>query len=182
MTLPETNILPLRQDFEKWDDLNKYLRELVFELTERDVQVAEAVNGYIKANAFVQKDQWTPTLDGSTGNGFTYTHQIGWVYRQRLLVDVWFDVAWSATTATGNLFLDLPYLVAVSAEKPFVGVVQSSTFAYTGGTGIVINAIPNTYRGEFWNVGTGFATANQAVAAAGQVIGHVRYIGVFDER
>jgi hypothetical protein len=145
--------------------------------------VVENVNGEIQADVYVQRNQWTPILAGTTGAGdFTYDHNVGWSLRQGLNTEVWFDVSWSATGgATGNLFLELPYQVAVSLQKPFVGVCQSSVLAYTGGTGIVVNGIPDTYRAEFWNVGSGFTTANQSVVASGQLIGHLRYLGVENE-
>ena len=127
--------------------------------------------------------QFLPTLDGSTPGTFTYTHQTGWVLRQGLMVDVWVDVEWSATgTAAGDLFVELPYKVAVSEQMPFVGIVQPSAITYTGGTEIVINAINDTYRGEFWNTGDGFTTANQSVVSSGRLIFHIRYLGQGIER
>ena len=146
-------------------------------------QIAQATNGNISGDFNLQDNKWIPTLNGSGTSGtFTYTNQTGWVLRKGILVDVWFDITWTGVgTAAGNIFLDLPYKVAVSNAKPFVGVVQESSIVYTGGTGIVINSIPNTYRGEFWNVGSGFATANQAVTATGQLIGHLRYLGQANE-
>lgn len=163
--------------------MENYLRELTVALQDMYEQITNNVNGTIRANAFTQRDQWVPILKGTAVEGtFTYTHQIGWVLRQGLIVDVWADIAWTASgAAAGNLYVELPNRVALSDQKPFVGVVQSSAFAYTGGTGIVINGIPSTFRGEFWNVGSGFTTANQAVVASGQIILHLRYIGVANE-
>ena len=104
------------------------------------------------------------------------------MYRRGIIVDVWFDVLWSGVgTAANNLYLNLPYKVALSDEKPFIGVVQPSSITCTTGTEIVINAIPDTYRGEFWNTGSGVATGNQQVVASGQLIGYLTYIGQFDE-
>lgn len=185
MTLPTTNIYPLVTTFKSMDDLNKYLRDLVFQLEDRDEQIADAINGNIRGNAFTQRENWTPILKGTVTPGtFTYTQQIGWVFRQGLFVDVWFDVIWSASGgAAGNLYVELPYKVAMSGGKPFVGVLQTATIGYGAGqTVLTVNAIPNTFRGEIWSSGSGNATANIAVAAAGQLIGHVRYIGVADER
>lgn len=155
--------------------------------------MAQSINGDMRGAFGTANENWTPILKGTSVTGtFTYTHQVGWALRQGLLVDCWYDVAWTGSgTAAGNLYVELPYEVAssnqdssvsASLQTPFVGVVQSSTLAYTGGTGIVLNAIPNTFRGEFWNVGTAFATANQAVVAAGRLIGHVRYLGHGYER
>ena len=187
MTLPTNIILPLHTEHitsGKPEDMEKYLRELNFALQQMYEQIAQATNGDIRADYGVGRQNWTPVLKGTTTPGtFTYNHQAGWVLRKGITTDVWFDVSWSsAGTAAGNLYVELPYKVAVSNQKPFVGVVQSSVLTYTGGTGIVINGIQDTYRGEFWNVGSGFTTANQAVVGAGQLIGHLRYIGQADER
>lgn len=191
MTLPSDITLPVRSDDQEAEgsDLNQYLNELTVALQDMYENVVSVVNGQYTLNREAtsllddRRDQWTPTLIGSTpGTGFTYTHQIGASLRQGLLVDLWFDVGWTASGgATGNLYLDLPYQVANSEEKPYVGVCQPSAIAFTGGTGLVINAIPDTFRGEFWNVGTGFTTANQSVVASGQIIGHIRYIGQANE-
>lgn len=162
------------------------MRELLFSLQRMYESIAEAVNGTIRGNVFNNWQNWTPTLAGtSTPGTFTYTHQVGWVLRQGIIVDVWFDVLWSAKgSAAGNLYVELPYKVAVSSEKPFVGVVQHSNITITGFSDIVVNAIPDTYRGEFWKTGSGAATANLTAAnigEAGQLIGHVRYIGQENE-
>jgi len=185
MTLPTTINLPSIIDkYEPtFDGMRKYMEELSVALNDMYDQVATNVNGNILGNSLSPDTQWIPTLNGTAVSGtFTYTHQDGWALRQGIITDVWFDILWSASgTAAGNLYIELPYQVATSSQMPFVGVIQSSTFAYTGGTGVVINAIPGTYRGEIWNVGTGFATANQAVVGSGRLIGHIRYIGVQNE-
>lgn len=187
MTLPTNIIFPLRIEqisTGRPEDMESYLRELNFSLQQMYEQLAQGINGDIRADFGQGRQLWTPILKGATTAGtFTYNHQAGWSLRQGLITDVWFDVSWSsAGTAAGNLYVELPYKVALSNQKPFVGVVQSSGITYTGGTGIVINGISNTYRGEFWNTGSGFTTANQAVVASGQLIGHLRYIGQSDER
>ncbi len=185
MTLPTNNVYPLVTTFRSVDDINKYLRDLVFALEDRDVQLADATNGDMRGSAFQQREKWTPVLKGATTAGtFTYTQQVGWVFRQGLIVDVWFDIIWTAQAgAAGNLYVELPYKVALSSGKPFVGPLQTATIVYGAGQSVLtINAIPSTFRGEIWSSGTGTATANIAVAAAGQLIGHVRYIGVADER
>lgn len=184
MTLPSNHIYPLINDFKSIEDANKYIRDLIFSLQQRDEQLAQSVNGDIRGNAYTQRQNWTPILKGVTTPGtFTYSHQIGWVLRQGLIVDCWFDILWSANVgAVGNLYVELPYKVATSSQKPFVGVLQTATLNYGAGQSVLtINAIPSTYRGEIWSSGSTTATANIAVAAAGQLIGHCRYIGVQNE-
>lgn len=183
MTLPTDLLLPQPKDYQNAENPDAYLNDLVFDLQTMYEQIANNVNGTIRSYADVDSSEWIPTIDGTIGAGATtYTHQIGWVLRQGIITEVWFDIQWSATTATGNLFIDLPYIVTKSNQKPFVGVLQTATIAYGAGqTVLTCNAIPTTYRLEVWSSGSGNATANIAVAAAGQLIGHCRYIGVSDE-
>lgn len=183
MTLPSQIVLPLRVDFKSDEDLDRYLRDLVFELQTMYENIAENVNGFIRNNSEVDQAVWTPTIAGRTSAGTTtYTQQVGWSVRQGIFTEIWFDVIWSATTATGNLYLELPYRVAISDGMPFVGVLQPSSMAFGAGrTYLVINGIPDTYRGEIWTVGSGVATANLGVSASGRLIGHLRYIGIEDE-
>lgn len=183
MTLPTDIILPLPEDYKNMDNPDAYLRDLVFDLQTMYEQIANNVNGSIRSYADVDSSQWVPTINGTGGAGATtYTNQVGWVLRTGIMTEVWFDVTWTASTATGNLFIDLPYLVTKSNQKPFVGVLQTSTIAYGAGKTLLnCNAIPSTYRLEIWSSGSAVATANVAVAGAGQLIGYCRYIGVSDE-
>lgn len=184
MTVPSTINFPVQDELRNNPNpahLQKYMLELIFQLQDMYQQLAQGINGDIIADFTESPFTWTPTIfdSGDTTTTFTYTHQHGWALRQGLLVDCWFDVSWSAASAglTGNLYLQLPYKVAVTNQKPFVGVVQPSGITYTGGTECVINAISDTFKGEIWNVGSGFTTANQAAVTSGQLIGHIRYIG-----
>lgn len=179
MTLPSNIIFPELQS----DNVSNYSKELSFTLQRMYEQIAENINGELRADYSDGRQLWKPVLDGSSISGtFTYVHQSGWSLRRGLIIDCWFDVQWGASgTAAGNLYLILPYKVAVSNNMSFVGVVQPSNITYTGGTEIVINAISDTYRGEFWNTGSAFVSANQAVVASGRLMGHIRYVGQQDE-
>jgi hypothetical protein len=184
MTIPENDLLPIVTDFKSYQDVTIFLRALLFALEERDDEIIDVVNGSIRADVFTDMDQWIPYLYGTTTPGtFTYTKQTGWSLRQGLYVDIWFDLQWTANAGSvGNLYLQLPYIVANSNNMPFVGTIQSSTIVYGAGqTVLTINAIPNTYRGEIWSSGSGNATANIGIPAAGRLIGHLRYIGQRNE-
>ena len=188
MTLPSTITFPLRGDFEDFEDVDRYLHDLTFELQRMYEQLSQGVNGTVRSDTALQRSNWTPTLFGTTVAGtFTYNHQIGWVQRTGNITDIWFDVSWSASgAAAGNLFLELPYKVANSAQKPFSSALQTSLISYGGGrTVLSINAIPNTFRGEMWASGSGVTTINVPAApgqqTGGQLIGHLRYMGVLNE-
>lgn len=186
MTVPETWDFPLQTEKLlglEAEQRDRQFREFVSDLVRMYDVLADGINGNIRSYADPTPLTWTPTLNGSTAGTFTYNHQVGWIWRAGLFVELWFDVSWSAKdgTVAGDLYLELPYEVATSDQKPFVGVVQPSSVTYTGGADLVINAIPDTYRGEFWYTGTGVATAKQQVVASGQLIGHIRYIGKQNE-
>jgi len=181
MTLPTTIDLPSIEDKEE-EDTNKYLKNLVNEIEDMYEDLAENTNGFIRNNADTDQSQWKPTLNGIVAGTFTYTRQVGWSIRQGIYTEVFADIAWSATTATGNLYLELPYKVTRSDGMPFVGTVQPSSIAFGAGkTNLVINAIPDTYRGEIWSIGSGAATANLAVTASGRLIIYLKYIGTEEE-
>ena len=145
-------------------ELQTYHQELIFTLERMYERLAQGINGNIRASILGADEQWTPIVRDSANSGttFTYSHQVGWVFRQGIFVDCWFDVQWTANTGaiTGNMYVELPYLVAITDEKPFVGVVQPSGFTFTGGTACVVNGIDNSYRAEIWNTGDAFTTAN----------------------
>lgn len=183
MTLPTTITLPPYAYRES--DPNAYFYELTTSIENMYTDIVGVVNGTTRRNVDPGRSNWTPILKGTTISGtFTYNHQVGWVLRQGIITDCFFDVSWSSSgAATGNLYLELPYKVALVDEKPFVGLIQMSSLTLTAGTNIVINGISNTFRGELWTVGDGIATANQAIAdsGSGQLIGHIRYIGQENE-
>lgn len=182
MSLPTDLDLPLRVDYQSEEDKERYLKDLVFELQGMYENITESVNGFIRNNEEVDQARWLPTLNGTGAGTFTYDHQIGWSIRQGIFTQIYFDIKWSATTALNNLYVELPYRVTLSNQKPFVGVLQPSNINFgVGYTNLVINAIPNTYRGEIWTIGSGVATANLIVQASGQLIGHLTYIGIEGE-
>lgn len=187
MTLPIEFQFPAYNDFaskNQSDDLNKYLREQNFQLKRMYEMIVDVANGRFRGSALSQEWNWTPTLKGTTASGtFTYSNQIGWALRQGIMTDCWFDITWTAQSgATGNLYVELPYQVAKSDRMPFVGIVQHSGLTITGFSDIVVNGIPDTFRGEFWKTGGGATTTRLAVASSGRLIGFIRYIGQQYER
>jgi len=178
LTLPTNIILP--SPTADPESFIKYQQDLISSLQSMYEDIAENVNGEFRSEYGPDEGgSWTPILKGTTSAGiFTYSSQVGWALRKGIMVDAWFDIIWTSQSgASGNLYVELPYLVAVSNGMPFVGTIQSSGITYSGGTGIVINAIQNTFRGELWNVGSGFTTANQSVTSSGRITGSIRYIG-----
>jgi len=179
MSLPSNIILPLRVDYSSSEDMDRYLTDLVYELQGMYENLTNNINGFIRNYADVDQSQWLPTLNGTVAGDFTYTQQVGWSIRQGIYTEIFADISWTATTAAGNLYLELPYRVTLSDGMPFVGTVQASNLTYLGNY-LVINAIPNTYRGEIFSVAPTAPTVNVAVAASGRLIIHSRFIGLED--
>lgn len=123
MTLPTNINFPLRLDANSDQDIDRYLRDLVFELQNMYESVANNVNGSIRSYAEVDQAQWTPMLQGTKSRTFTYSSQVDWSIRSGIYTELFFDITWSATTAIGNLYLELPYKVLPTDGMPFVGVV-----------------------------------------------------------
>jgi len=183
--IPSQIVFPYHKGDIKDPKLAAYIKELLLQLQLSYETIATNVNGQITSDKTSDRIAWTPTIRTSNDNEgtVTYDHQTGWVLRQGVMVDVWFDVEWTGVsgTPTGNLILDLPYAAAISADKPFVGVCQGDNITYTNSY-LVCNATPNTRELTFWGCGSAAAEAQVAFDSAGQVIGHVRYIGQGQER
>lgn len=180
MTLPTDVLLPLQSDLIKAGDpetLELYLRNLIETLTERDRQVVGNVNGTI--------NQFSPVVKGSVTAGTgTYAagEQVGWYLRQGIIVDVWFDVIWSAHTGAGFIYVELPYQVAASPNstvmRPFVGQMETSGITYTVGyTSTFGEGEPNTFKYNLVQTGSAQTAALLAIPGSGRLLGHVRYIG-----
>lgn len=191
MSLPSELYIPFKRGAITSDDVgaaDAYFQDVIGILQAGYGDLASSINGLMRTDAGAQDTLWTPVLADTLAAGTTFTYaangQVGWVLRRGLMVDVFFNLVWTAASAAlaGNMYVKLPYKVAVTNGKPFVGVVQTSTFAYTGGSYCVINGISNSVRGEVWNCGSAFTTANQQSKTTGTLCGHLRYIGQADGR
>lgn len=168
----------------------EYLEELSTRLKFYLDQLSTMSYGDYQTYFETAQELFTPIVYGADTQG-TANYKFGdeylqyaWVLRRSLITDVWFDVTWDAHTGKGDLYLQLPYIVANSNGIPFVGTIQSSTITYAGFDGLVCNAEPNTYKLNIYKTGTGATTTAVQVdseAVAGRIIGHVRYIGQDDE-
>lgn len=154
-----------------------YLNKLVDELEENLTQINTQINGTIRSNSSEENKIWTPTLKGTTTEGtYGYSAQNGTVYRQGLIVDVWGEIAWTTSTGTGNLYVELPYVVAESSGSPFVGHAMLTGSTSNHG----VRAIPGTYRLEILVQGASIANVNANITNR-TLRFHCRYIGKQDE-
>lgn len=180
MTLPTDIILPEPQDFT--ENPSVFVDDLVNSLQEMYENITNSFNGTFRNNTDIDGTQWVPTLSGSGGGAFTYilnTGQLGWVFRQGIMVDVWGHIAWSAATATGNLIVNLPYEVLnADSALPFIGECNTSGITYAAGSAASISAVPGTYTANVYTYGSGISLSNLGVTASGVLNFHLRYIGV----
>lgn len=181
MTLSTDIILPEPSDFN--ENAQEYISTLTEKLEIMYSNISNNVNGNFRNYADVDGSQWIPTLGGTISNGvFTYTNQIAWVFRQGIMVDVWGNVAWSSTTATGFLVINLPYAVVTSsAELTFIGECSTSSITYSTGTAASIVAKAGTYTAQVYTYGSGIPIAELSIPSSGKINFHLRYIGVSDD-
>jgi len=184
MTIPFTTILPLHSERIKQggDELDRYIRELIATLQRQYEDVAQAVNGDIRSSVDIDSKKYTPTVSGATTAGTgTYVHQVGWVYRQGLLVDVFIDIRWNAHTGSGILQIDLPYLCTESAENPFVCVVSSENITFSGYlTGTIV---PGTRELQIYDNRSGTTFNNISISGSDTTLrAHIRYVAQGIER
>jgi len=179
LTLPLDIILPEPQDFKI--DSDRFLDDLVTRLQDMYEDIATSFNGSYRSNASSQGSTWTPTLSGSTSGSFTYTSQKSWLFRQGIMCDVWGYIAWSSTTASGTLQVDLPYKVTLcDAPLTFTGACSLSGVTFSGSS-VTINAVSNSYYANVTTFGTGVSSSLLSVPPSGAITYGVRYIGVADE-
>lgn len=183
MTLPITTVLPLHSEKIKQggQPLDSYLRELIFSLQRQYEDIAQAINGDIRTEVSQGSGRYLPTIVGTTGDGTaTYARQIGYVVRQGLMVDVWFDLDWTLHTGTGDLTVTLPYLVALGDGNPFIGAVNTQTIAFSGY--VVGMGQSNSRQMLLIDSASGVASVNISMLAAASLRGHLRYVGQEIER
>ena len=73
MSLPSNITLPLRVNYQSDEDMDRYLRDLVYELQGMYENLTDNINGFIRNNADIDQSQWLPTLNGTVAGTFTYT-------------------------------------------------------------------------------------------------------------
>lgn len=185
MTIPKSNDLPKQKNFESSEEVNKYVSTLVGKLEKQYEDLAAGINGQTKSSYQVQQENWTPILKGTNVAGSpTYTRQKGFSFRQGLITDIWADIIWTASGgAAGSIYIELPYKVAITDGFPFVASAQLAGITFDPGyTEGFVNAISGTYRLEIWEKGSNIAMIPILFPNFGQILCHIRYMGVQDER
>jgi len=163
MTIPYDTFIDKNYE-EGWDDIRRMYRHL-----------AGAING-----SYYDR---VPTVSGSgTAGSPTYTTQVGYQLRQGLLVDIWFDIEWSAIGgASGNIQLDLSYKSTKVNGNPFVSAIYGSKCWYSPNYDYLTIVL-----GSDSNVATIYENGAKVTAqpltfaragSTGAIRGHLRYIG-----
>ena len=172
MSLPTDIIYPDPIDMNSEDPAvrEKYMKDLIFKMTRTYQDTTEAVNGNVRT--------FSPIVYGRTNEGVgTYTYQTGVYLRQGLVVDYWFDVAWTAHTGSGVLDFKLPYKVYSIGNNPFVGVVETKGITYAGYSQTTMVCISNSMVATPFASGSGLVDNNILLPASGTIRGHLRYLG-----
>lgn len=184
MTLPTDWFFPLRTEDINKDEFSrqKLMQNLHYNLKEMYREVAQGINGDIGGTEAQGVQAWTPVISGTTGtNGNeTYSEQVGWYLRQGLIVDVWFHVSFTGHTGTGSTVLNLPYEATESPGWPWQGTCNGGSISFGASytqLGIQVDRT-NTFRAEIIRMGSGQPLVNLTMAAAANLRGHLRYIGV----
>jgi hypothetical protein len=146
------------------------IERLPFEIENMYRQISRQINGIVL--------NFTPLAVGNTTDGVgTYIIQNGMYILQGIMVDVYFDIQWSAHTGTGDLYIELPHISQFS-DLSYPGVVLNTSggLNYTAGyTESKIRVSSNTRHCFVLEDGSGVATQSLAVMGAARIIGHVRY-------
>ena len=167
MTLPTDYIFPepTNETFLSPLEAKSYLRQLTRSLTDMYQDIVDNVNGYM--------EYYTPKVTGVS----TYTVQQGYYRRSGIITQYWFDVVWTASTAAGDVTIELPYEVADNTAEPWVGVVESTSSSNTFTGYLTLNADPGTYNCYIRDNVSGSASTNLALANAGGFRGFIEYVG-----
>ena len=112
----------------------------------------------------------------SAGAG-TYSKQNGFYILSGQMVDVYYDIQWSAHTGTGNLYVEMPFLSNYSLLD-YLGIIDNSTggLNYSSGyTEVKTKLAPSTRIATVIESGDNTASQALAVVAAARIIGHCHY-------
>lgn len=149
MSLPSDMVFPD-------NEMSGYLQEMYLRLSEN-------INGKIRSYAENDSSIWKPHVGSSSP--ITYTQQVGWIFRQGLLTDIWVDIIFSGKASS----LILPYKVIKTEGNPFVGFLVSPS-------GLFLSAQSNSYEGLIVN-----SSLTATPVSSGRLCGYLRYLGVEGE-
>lgn len=181
MTLPTNITLPLDPNLIKSDNpqhLFDYLRKLVYVLSTLIQQANQSANGTIASIDLSNNPDYTFIYGSTTAGTATYTNPVIWVRRSNLITMIWFDIAWTAHTGTGDLLIQLPYFSQPSEVEPYVGVVEPDNITFTAGyTYLTANLLPDTNTIEIHQCGSAVPVLNLPMSADGHLRGSIIYEG-----
>ena len=141
-------------------------------------EVDKALNGIFLALRG-ESETWEPVVQGGTSAGAaTYTtERYGYYFRQGHFVDLYFSVAWSAHTGTGDLQIVTPFTAQRFFTDLWLGEVEATGSATFPASTTYLNARINENSNlvEIVGSGTGVASALMQIAGTGSFKGHVRF-------
>lgn len=129
---------------------------------------------------------WQPVLEGQISPGtFTYTTQVGQVYRQGPLVDCWWTVEWSGMSgAVGALRLIAPYRCTETSGSIFNGTMWVGPYVWQTATSTCCRSAiePRSFYIQFQALQNNTPPADFNVSTTGGFTGHIRYIGIANDQ
>lgn len=141
---------------------------------------------YKISNASRHADKWLPTISGGSSAGVgTYTVQAGFAERYGLMINIYFDIAWTDHTGTGDLLIDVPYKVQKSIEATdrfiFNGSVVTSDINLGTASYAVLQCIPDSYTLKIVLCESGAAATDLQMVTSGTLRGSISYVGQREE-
>lgn len=159
--------MTLQYDFR----LSRGFEEARYEIERRFFDISQAINGVFRS--------YTPKIYGSTATG-TYTagnSNSSNYYLQGFLVDVFLKLEWTLHTGTGNLRIELPFIVQNANDTPFVGSLVTSGLNWgASNTQVNLVARPNTNYLEIVASQNNASSSIVPIDANATIQGHIRYI------
>ena len=184
LTLPSQKVFPFNiENFPTLDEEAQLIqwKEKISSLHEMYEDIVQVVNGDMTYIGFDSADQSQviPLISGTTSKGIgTYSDREIWRLRQGLLCHIWFDISWTAHTGTGNIYVDLPWEVALTSYDPFIGTIESDNINLTSTySWLTINCQSSTFKGNIIRSGDSITSSPLPMQTSGRLKGYVKYIG-----
>ena len=158
--------MSLNNDFYFSDDPKEFKVELKNYLED----ITLAINGV--------RGEWSPTIIGSTTDGeTTYEVQNGYYVKVFDMVDLFYDVEWSNTTATGSIYIETPFVAQNFSSNIYSGICEcNKTLVFpTGRTYITTKPLPGTRNLQITAFGDSVNAKVVTVDEASRLKGFVRF-------
>jgi hypothetical protein len=147
------------------------VEEQLRQLKDMYLRLRESVEGYTQEFEGV-------VFGSSTAGTCTYSVNNCYYVRRGIVIDVFYGVAWSGHTGTGNLHLKLPFFEKPFASSPSISAVIAGNITFPASTVyLVARSISNQ---DYVRIDAVRSAANPTIVslpASGNIYFHHNYIG-----